>query len=152
MGEWRAKYGDDRERAFRHKYETEMIEKFDTHFYVATIHQHQGTWIIRRAVLPAEGDGTALRLTHLLSVASPTIRAAASFTSLLVCPGLCALSKCSANATLMDGFTSCWNGYPQTEHRFMLPAATNRGGSSSFAIPRVYAEPNWIQSSPVCAN
>ena len=50
MGEsWESggpKYGDDRERAFRHKYETEMIEKFDTHFYVATIHQHQGTWII----------------------------------------------------------------------------------------------------------
>jgi hypothetical protein len=46
VGEWRAKYGDDRERAFRHKYETEMIEKSDTHFYVATIHQHQGTWII----------------------------------------------------------------------------------------------------------
>jgi len=51
MGEsyrrWRRDYGDDGwERAFRQKYEHEMIHKLDTHFFVGTIHQHQSAWII----------------------------------------------------------------------------------------------------------
>jgi hypothetical protein len=29
----------------------------------------------------------------------------------------------------MDGFTSGWNGYPQTEQRFRFPSATNCGES-----------------------
>lgn len=50
MGEsyrkWRAKYGDQWEDKFRQRYEREMIEKNDTHFYVGTIHQHPHVWII----------------------------------------------------------------------------------------------------------
>jgi len=43
---WKAKYGDRWEAAFRQKYETEMIEKNDTHFYVGTVHQYPNAWII----------------------------------------------------------------------------------------------------------
>jgi hypothetical protein len=43
---WRKQYGDRWEAKFRHRFETEMIEKNDTHFFVGTIHQHPGSWII----------------------------------------------------------------------------------------------------------
>jgi hypothetical protein len=44
---WRQDYGDSGwEEKFRQKYETEMIEKLDTHFYVGTIHKHPKIWII----------------------------------------------------------------------------------------------------------
>lgn len=43
---WRAKYGDDWESKLRQKYEHEMINRFDTHFFVGTLHQFPGTWII----------------------------------------------------------------------------------------------------------
>jgi hypothetical protein len=43
---WREKYGDDWEAAFRQKYENEMINKLDTHFYVGTVHKHPKEWII----------------------------------------------------------------------------------------------------------
>jgi hypothetical protein len=43
---WRAKYGDQWEGKFRQRYESEMITKNDTHFYVGTVHQYPGTWII----------------------------------------------------------------------------------------------------------
>jgi hypothetical protein len=50
MGEsyrkWRDDYGDEWEPKFRARYETEMIHKYDTHFYVGTVHQHPHTWII----------------------------------------------------------------------------------------------------------
>jgi hypothetical protein len=50
MGEayrrWRDDYGADWEKAFRNKFETEMIERFDTHFFIGTVHQHPGSWII----------------------------------------------------------------------------------------------------------
>lgn len=50
MGEswrrWSRDYGDQWEAAFRQKYETEMKNRFDTHFYVGTIHQHPKEWII----------------------------------------------------------------------------------------------------------
>lgn len=50
MGEawrsWKEKYGTEWEAKFRHRFEAEMIEKYDTHFYVGTVHQHPGTWII----------------------------------------------------------------------------------------------------------
>jgi hypothetical protein len=50
MGEsyrkWRKAYGDNWEAQFRHKYEVEMINKLDTHFYVGTIHGHPHVWII----------------------------------------------------------------------------------------------------------
>lgn len=43
---WRREYGDGWESAFRRKFERDMIEKFDTHFFVGTIHQHPKNWII----------------------------------------------------------------------------------------------------------
>jgi hypothetical protein len=50
MGEswrkWSAEYGDQWESKFRQKYEQEMIDKYDTHFYVGTVHLHPQTWII----------------------------------------------------------------------------------------------------------
>ena len=50
MGEayrrWRVEYRDGWEAAFRNRFEKEMIEKFDTHFFVGTVHQYPGSWII----------------------------------------------------------------------------------------------------------
>ena len=43
---WKKQYGDDWEEKFRQRYDTEMIHKNDTHFFVGTVHQHPGTWII----------------------------------------------------------------------------------------------------------
>ena len=44
---WRRQYGSAGwEAKFRQQFETEMIEKNDTHFFVGTIHQHPGSWII----------------------------------------------------------------------------------------------------------
>jgi hypothetical protein len=43
---WRKDYGNDWEVAFRHRYEMEMREKFDTHLYVGTINQHPKEWIV----------------------------------------------------------------------------------------------------------
>lgn len=43
---WRDSYGDDWESKFREKYESEMIQRYDTHFYVGTIHGHPHIWII----------------------------------------------------------------------------------------------------------
>ena len=43
---WRKEYGNKWEEKFRQRYEREMIEKYDTHFYVGTMHQHPATWII----------------------------------------------------------------------------------------------------------
>ena len=39
-------YGDRWEAAFRNRFQKEMIEKFDTHFFVGTVHQYPGSWII----------------------------------------------------------------------------------------------------------
>jgi hypothetical protein len=43
---WRREYGDKWEEAFRQTYEKEMINKYDTHFFVGTLHQHPKNWII----------------------------------------------------------------------------------------------------------
>lgn len=43
---WRRKYGQDWEKMFRQRYEYEMKEKYETHFFVGTMHQHPATWII----------------------------------------------------------------------------------------------------------
>jgi len=42
----RQSHGDKWELPFRERYEHEMIDKYDTHFYVGTIHQHPASWII----------------------------------------------------------------------------------------------------------
>jgi hypothetical protein len=50
MGEsyrqWRRKYGDGWEAKFRERYEAEMIEKNDTHFFVGNLHQFPNAWIV----------------------------------------------------------------------------------------------------------
>jgi hypothetical protein len=50
MGEsyrkWKRLYKGGWEQKFRQRYEQEMIEKYDTHFYVGTVHGHPHTWII----------------------------------------------------------------------------------------------------------
>ena len=50
MGEsyrkWKIQYGDLWEEKFRQRYETEMIQRNDTHFFVGTMLQYPGTWII----------------------------------------------------------------------------------------------------------
>jgi hypothetical protein len=44
--QWKTRYGDGWEAKFRDRYETDMILKYDTHFYMGTIHQHPHVWII----------------------------------------------------------------------------------------------------------
>ena len=67
MGEsyrkWRLLYGDEGwEEKFRQRYETEMIQQYDTHFYMGTIHGHPHVWIIVGLFYPpyppneAQGD------------------------------------------------------------------------------------------------
>ena len=43
---WRRMYGPNWEAKFRETYETRMILKADTHFYVGTVRQHPNSWII----------------------------------------------------------------------------------------------------------
>jgi len=44
---WRREYGDDQwEAKFRQRFEMEMIEKNETHFFVGTVNQHPASWII----------------------------------------------------------------------------------------------------------
>lgn len=43
---WRYQYDDKWERKFRQRFETEMIEKLDTHFFVGTVKAHPKNWII----------------------------------------------------------------------------------------------------------
>jgi hypothetical protein len=43
---WKAEYDDQWEEKFRQRFESEMISKYDTHFYVGTVHRFPATWII----------------------------------------------------------------------------------------------------------
>jgi hypothetical protein len=44
---WRDRYGEDGwESKLRQRYEQEMIEKYETHFFVGTVHKHPNSWII----------------------------------------------------------------------------------------------------------
>ena len=44
--QWRDKYDEEWENAFRQKFEDQMINKNDTHFYVGTVHRYPTEWII----------------------------------------------------------------------------------------------------------
>jgi hypothetical protein len=57
---WSRDYGDDWAAAFRQRYETEMIERNDTHFYVGTIHQHPNRWIIIGLFYPPKPKASPL--------------------------------------------------------------------------------------------
>ncbi|MBF6570214.1 MAG: hypothetical protein IVW54_15190 [Candidatus Binataceae bacterium] len=39
-------HGEGWQAPFRKRYEQEMIQRFDTHFYVGTLHQYPDTWIV----------------------------------------------------------------------------------------------------------
>jgi len=39
-------YGGGWENKFRERYEQEMMQRCDTHFYVGTMHGHPSSWII----------------------------------------------------------------------------------------------------------
>ncbi len=56
--QWKAKYGHGWEEKFRQKYESEMIDKLDTHFYVGTVHQYPQTWIIVGLFYPPKSATT----------------------------------------------------------------------------------------------
>ena len=64
MGEswrrWSKEYGKEWEAKFRQRYEQEMIEKFDTHFYVGTVHQHPNNWIIIGLFYPPKSNNLRL--------------------------------------------------------------------------------------------
>ena len=50
--QWQQKYKGDWEKYFRWKFEDEMMHKFDTHFYVGTMHYHPENWIIVGLLYP----------------------------------------------------------------------------------------------------
>ena len=52
---WGHAYGANWEMKFRETYETRMILNADTHFYVGTIRQHPGSWIIVGLFYPPKG-------------------------------------------------------------------------------------------------
>jgi hypothetical protein len=64
MGEswrkWSKDYGNGWEAKFRQRYETEMIERYDTHFYVGTMHRHPKTWIIVGLFYPPKPTNLSL--------------------------------------------------------------------------------------------
>ena len=44
--DWKSEYGQGWEAKFRQRYETDMIQNKDTHFYVGTVASHPNRWII----------------------------------------------------------------------------------------------------------
>ncbi len=58
--QWREDYGRDWEKAFREKFERQMIERFDTHFFVGTLHTRPSTWIIVGLFYPPKNDQGSL--------------------------------------------------------------------------------------------
>lgn len=54
---WRRTYKATWEQKFRRKYEREMIEERDTHFYVGTVHRFPDTWIICGLFYPPHKEG-----------------------------------------------------------------------------------------------
>jgi hypothetical protein len=56
---WRIEYGNQWEAKFRQTYESEMIEKNDTHFYVGTVASHPNRWIIIGLFYPLRETPTA---------------------------------------------------------------------------------------------
>jgi hypothetical protein len=58
--QWRQRYGDDWEPKFRQRFETEMIQKLDTHFFVGTVAAHPSKWIIIGLFYPPRQMQSAL--------------------------------------------------------------------------------------------
>ena len=64
MGEawrrWSKDYGSGWEAKFRERFADDMGGKYDTHFYVGTVHQHPDAWIIVGLFYPPKDDQTNL--------------------------------------------------------------------------------------------
>ena len=69
---------------------TEMIEKYDTHFFVGTVHQHPGSWTIVGLFYPPKRQ-SAIYLTK------PPTDAASSFSSLGWTSCCCWMTRTDAN-------------------------------------------------------
>lgn len=52
---WRDIYGGDWEEKFRQKYEHQMIHKYDTGFFVGTMHNHPMSWLVVGLWYPLKG-------------------------------------------------------------------------------------------------
>ena len=57
---WHDRYGAEWESKFRERFESDMKAKFDTHFYVGTLHQHPNNWIIVGLFYPPKPAPLAL--------------------------------------------------------------------------------------------
>ncbi|MGB8509857.1 MAG: hypothetical protein WCD76_15860 [Pyrinomonadaceae bacterium] len=57
---WSRDYGDEWEAKFRQRFEKEMIERNDTHFYVGTVHRHPKNWIIIGLFYPPKPHNLSL--------------------------------------------------------------------------------------------
>jgi hypothetical protein len=53
---WVKEYSDKWEDKFRERYESEMIWKYDTYFYVGTVHDHPSEWVIVGLFYPPKND------------------------------------------------------------------------------------------------
>ncbi len=62
---WRRAYGVGWEEKFRARYESDMINKYDTHFYVGTVHKHPHIWIICGLFYPPSTVNNDLTLFDL---------------------------------------------------------------------------------------
>ncbi len=60
---WSVKYGAKWQEKFRQRFEKEMVEKFDTYFYVGTIHQHPNRWIIVGLFYPPKSSKGGMLFT-----------------------------------------------------------------------------------------
>ncbi|HEY3453639.1 MAG TPA: hypothetical protein VGK64_03490 [Bryobacteraceae bacterium] len=58
---WKADYGANWEEKFRQRYESEMISKNDTHFYVGTLNKYPNAWIIIGLFYPPHEPDPAQR-------------------------------------------------------------------------------------------
>jgi hypothetical protein len=68
---WSRQYGSGWEDKFRQRFEIEMIQRFDTHFVVGTVHGHPHTWIIIGLFYPLKQQGL-LPLFDELPIGLPT--------------------------------------------------------------------------------
>ncbi len=57
---WSREYGAQWEAKFRERYERDMIERRDTHFYVGTVHRFPNSWIIIGLFYPPRPSATPL--------------------------------------------------------------------------------------------
>jgi hypothetical protein len=55
---WRDKYQDSWQAKFRQRFESDMIEKLDTHFFVGTVRAHPNNWIIVGLFYPKKEEAS----------------------------------------------------------------------------------------------